>query len=151
MFLNFRRARKRGHRLTFFWRVDIFMYRLLSQRDVRPWFGSLENWNQDWFENRHYIGEVAGATPKRSRQSLIFRATDPFGVNWKTRAARERSSRPREDTQGLVWLPFRFWKDSFHIRPRMRRVHRLCLYVKYVCDKFKEFSLEAISKREMFI
>lgn len=43
------------------------------------------------------IGESSRDARRRSRQSLIFRATDPFGANWKTRAARERNSRLRED------------------------------------------------------
>lgn len=43
------------------------------------------------------IVESSRAARRRSRQSLIFRATDPFGANWKTRAARKRNSRLRED------------------------------------------------------
>lgn len=45
------------------------------------------------------IGESNRDARRRSRQSLIFRATDPFGANWKTRAARERNSRLREDAE----------------------------------------------------
>lgn len=85
------------HRLTFL-DAPIVIYRHLS-RKILSVLGSVRLKIETRIGSRAATtSEVARATRKRSRQSLIFRATDPFGANWKTRAARERSSRPREDT-----------------------------------------------------
>lgn len=59
---------------------------------------------------------------RRSRQSLIFRATDPFSANWKTRAASERDSRSSEDTGFLVWPRSIGLEGTFHTEKLVRAV-----------------------------
>lgn len=56
---------------------------------------------------------------RRSRQSLIFRATDPFGENWKTRAASERDSRSSKD-MGFRWPRPTDLEGTFHTEKLVR-------------------------------